>query len=117
MGLALAAALGSVQLGISVALGETFLSVLAGNTFRLNTAPWIDFLASGGSVVLTFLAGAEIDPDVLRANFRENLAIGLFSFLAPAVGAFAAACRVAEPCQALPAQRPGPGDDPLTRGV
>ena len=91
MSLALAAALGSVQLGISVALVEIFLGFLAGNTFHLSTTQWIDFLASSGSVILTFLAGAEIDPDTLRANFRESMAIGFFSFLSPAIGAFAAA--------------------------
>ncbi|MBI2815650.1 MAG: cation:proton antiporter [Acidobacteria bacterium] len=91
IGLALASALGSVRLGISVALVEIFTGFVAGNTFHLSTTPWIDFLASSGSVVLTFLAGAEIHPDTLRANFRESLTIGFFSFLAPAVGAFAAA--------------------------
>ena len=91
MGLALAAALGSVQLGISVALVEIFLGFFAGNAFQFSTTPWIDFLAGTGSVVLTFLAGAEIDPDALRANWRESLIIGFFSFLTPALGAFAAA--------------------------
>ncbi len=91
MGLALAAALGSVQFGISVALVEILLGFLAGNTFHLSTSPWIDFLAATGSVLLTFLAGAEIDPDALRANFRESLTIGFFSFLAPGLGAFGAA--------------------------
>ena len=91
MSLALAAALGSVQLGISVALVEIFLGFLAGNTFQLGATPWIDFLAASGSVVLTFLAGAEIEPDALRANIRESLTIGFFSFLAPAVGSFAVA--------------------------
>lgn len=91
MCLALAAALGSAQFGISVALVEILLGFVAGNTLHLATNPWIDFLAGTGSVLLTFLAGAEIDPDALRANFRESLTIGLFSFLAPGVGAFAAA--------------------------
>ncbi len=91
MGLALAAALGSAQFGISVALIEILTGFLAGNTFHLSTTPWIDFLAGAGSVLLTFLAGAEIDPDVLRTNLHESLTIGFFSFLAPALGAFAAA--------------------------
>ncbi len=79
MGLALAAAVGSVQFGISVALVEILLGFLAGNTFHLSSTPWIDFLAGSGSVMLTFLAGAEIDPDVLRTNLRESLSIGFFS--------------------------------------
>ena len=91
MSLALVAALGSVQLGISVALVEIFLGFLAGNTFHLGATPWIDFLAASGSVILTFLAGAEIEPDALRANIRESLTIGFFSFLAPAAGSFAVA--------------------------
>ncbi len=69
--LALAAAIGSVRLGISVALVEILLGFLAGNTIPMSTTPWIDFLAVTGSILLTFLAGAEIDPDVLRANFRR----------------------------------------------
>lgn len=89
--LALAAALGSMRLGISVALVEILLGVFAGNLFHLQSTPWIDFLAGTGSILLTFLAGAEIDPDVMRANLRESVTIGFFSFLAPAVGAFAAA--------------------------
>jgi Kef-type K+ transport system membrane component KefB len=44
-----------------------------------------------GAILLTFLAGAEIDPNVLRANLKESLLIGFFSFLVPALGAFAAA--------------------------
>ena len=55
MGLALVASLGSVQLGISVALVEIFLGFLGGNAFHLATTPWIDFLAGSGSVILTFL--------------------------------------------------------------
>ncbi len=90
MALALAAALASARLGISVALIEILIGFLVGNTLHLSPNAWIDFLAGAGSILLTFLAGAEIDPDVLRANFRESLAIGFFSFLAPAVGAFAA---------------------------
>jgi len=91
MSLALAAALGSIRLGISVALVEILLGVAAGNTIHLEPTPWIEFLAGSGSIVLTFLAGAAIDPDVMRANFRESLSIGFFSFAVPGLGAFAAA--------------------------
>ncbi len=44
-----------------------------------------------GSGVLTFLAGAEIDPVSLRANLRASMTIGVLSFLLPfaAVWAFA----------------------------
>jgi Kef-type K+ transport system membrane component KefB len=67
------------------------VGVLAGNLLHLRPNDWVNFLASVGSVLLTFLAGAEIDPDVLRANLKESVLIGFFSFLAPALGTFTVA--------------------------
>lgn len=91
VGLALISAMISIRIGISVALVEIGVGVLAGNFLHLTPNEWVNFLASIGSVLLTFLAGAEIDPVALRANLKESLMIGFFSFLAPAVGAFATA--------------------------
>jgi Kef-type K+ transport system membrane component KefB len=91
VGLALLAAMVSIRLRISVSLVEIGVGVLAGNILHLTANEWITLLASFGSVLLTFLAGAEIDPDVLRANLKQSLLIGFFSFLVPALGAFAAA--------------------------
>jgi Kef-type K+ transport system membrane component KefB len=91
VGLALISAMVSIRVGISVALVEIGVGVLAGNFLHLAPNEWVNFLASIGSVLLTFLAGAEIDPGALRANLKENLLIGFFSFLAPALGAFALA--------------------------
>lgn len=87
MGLALAASLISIRLGISVALVEIFVGVIAGNYLNIHpTADWISFLAMLGSGVLTFLAGAEIDPVSLKANLRASLLIGIASFLLPFLG-------------------------------
>jgi len=91
VGLALIAAMISIRVGISVALVEIGVGVLAGNFLHLTPNDWVNFLAGVGSVLLTFLAGAEIDPEALRANLKESLVIGFFSFLAPALGAFAIA--------------------------
>jgi Kef-type K+ transport system membrane component KefB len=91
IGLALIAAMLSIGSGISVALVEIGIGVLAGNFLHLTPNDWVNFLAGVGSVLLTFLAGAEIDPDALRANLKESLLIGCSSFLAPALGAFAVA--------------------------
>ncbi|HXX24034.1 MAG TPA: cation:proton antiporter [Terriglobia bacterium] len=91
VGLALVAAMISIRVGISVALVEIGVGVLAGNFLHLTPNDWVNFLAGVGSVLLTFLAGAEIDPAALRANLKESLVIGFFSFLAPALGAFAVA--------------------------
>ena len=95
MAIALAASLVSIRLGVSVALIEIGFGVLGGNFAGLHTSPWIDFLATFGSGLLTFLAGAEIDPGSLRRHIKASLAIGAVSFAAPFVCAFAFAYYVA----------------------
>ncbi|HLX34466.1 MAG TPA: cation:proton antiporter [Candidatus Limnocylindrales bacterium] len=91
VGLALAASLLSIRLGISVALLEIGIGVIAGNTIGIQSNPWIDFLASFGAVLLTFLAGAEIDPASSRRHLRASLVIGGVSFVAPFLLAFGVA--------------------------
>lgn len=88
VGLALAASLVSVRLGVSVALCEIMVGVVGGNFLGLHMVPWVEFLAGFGSVFLTFLAGAEVDPEVLRKKFKESVSIGFVSFLFPFLGAF-----------------------------
>src|SRR5438477_821011 len=92
MGLAFVASLVSIRTGISVALIEILVGVAAGNAsfggehHILKTTEWTNFLAMLGSGVLTFLAGAEIDPVSLRANLRASMTIGVLSFFLPFVG-------------------------------
>src|SRR5881409_949234 len=86
--LILLASVASVELGVSVALIEISFGVVAGNFLGLTSPPWMDFLASFGSILLTFLAGAEVDPRVMRQKFKESLLIGGLSFVAPFVGAW-----------------------------
>ena len=52
---------------------------------------WLRFVASSGAVLLTFLAGAELDPAAMRAKFREVVVVGLFGFVAPFLGCAALA--------------------------
>jgi Kef-type K+ transport system membrane component KefB len=92
MGLALVASLVSIRIGISVALIEIVVGVAAGNIHFgdghqiLRSTDWTNFLAMLGSGVLTFLAGAEIDPVSLRTNFRASMSIGIAAFLLPFAG-------------------------------
>jgi len=79
----------SIRLALSVAIIEIAVGVVGGNFLGLHTTPWIDFLAGFGSILLTFLAGAEVDTTLMRQKFKESLLIGVCSFLAPFVGAFA----------------------------
>jgi len=73
----------SVELGIAVALFELGLGVVAGNLFDLHSQEWLDFVASFGSIVLTFLAGLEVDPGYFRERLGASLGIGLVSFIGP----------------------------------
>ena len=83
-GAALFASMISVEVGISVALIELALGVALGNVFNLDpNASWLTFIAGFASVVLTFLAGAEVDPDDFRERFWPSVAIGVVSFAGP----------------------------------
>lgn len=92
--LILAASMISVELGLSIAIVEIVLGVLAGNLLHIHATPWIDFLAGFGSILLTFLAGAEVDPDLFGQKAKESLAIGGLSFLMPFLGCWAFAAFV-----------------------
>jgi Kef-type K+ transport system membrane component KefB len=89
LAMALIASLTSIRLSISVALVEMFVGVITGNFLGFHTTPWIDFLATFGSGLLTFLAGAEIDPESLRKYLKPSLVIGGISFFLPFLGAAA----------------------------
>ena len=65
--------------------------------------------------MLTFLAGAELDPQVFRLKWKEAAAVGLASFLFPFLGCAAAAhvirsagrlCRVGSLAAARPYAQP-----------
>ena len=77
----------SVELGITVALIELTLGVVAGNVFDLHSQSWLDFIAKFASIVLTFLAGMEVDPRYMRDRARATVALGISSFAGPFVTA------------------------------
>jgi Kef-type K+ transport system membrane component KefB len=79
----------SVESGIAVALLELGLGVFLGNVFGIaGDQQWLAFIASFASIVLTFLAGTEVDPDDFRERFGQTMAIGIVSFLGPFVVAW-----------------------------
>lgn len=77
----------SVEAALSAAIIEIVAGVVAGNFLGLPPTPWMDFLAAFGGILLTFLAGAEVDPAILRSKLKESLLIGGCSFLAPYLAA------------------------------
>lgn len=99
LGLALIAALLSIWLRVATAMSEIVVGMVAqlvigallGAAALGTDQAWIKFLATTGAVFLTFLAGAELDPAVMRKNWKEASAIGCISFLAPFLGCAAVA--------------------------
>lgn len=95
MALALAASVVSIRFAVSVALTEILFGVIGGNLLHLEVTEWVTFLAGLGSVMLTFMAGAEIEVEEMRRHWKPVLAIGFISFLVPFAGAWAYAYYVA----------------------
>lgn len=99
LGLALAATLISIWLRVATALSEIVVgtvaqliigAVISGTVLGVHE-PWIKFLAGTGAIVLTFLAGAELDPDVFKRKWKEATALGIAGFIAPFLGCAAVA--------------------------
>src|SRR6202171_6377607 len=99
LGLALIASLLSIWLRISTALSEIVVGTIAqliigaaiGSAVLGTEESWVKFLSGIGAIVLTFLAGAEIDPQVFKLKWKEAGAVGLASFFCPFIGCTAAA--------------------------
>jgi len=99
LGLALAAVLLSIWLRIATAMSEIVVGTVAqlligaliGASALGTDQTWIRFLSSTGAVLLTFLAGAELDPEVLRKGWKETSSVGLIAFFSPFLGCTAVA--------------------------
>src|SRR5436190_16377841 len=99
LGLALIASLLSIWFRISTALSEIVVGTVAqlvigaviGQSVLGTDESWIKFLSGIGAIVLTFLAGAELDAAVFRLKWKEAAAVGLASFLFPFLGCAAGA--------------------------
>lgn len=79
----------SVEFGIAAAIIEIVFGVLAGNVIGITPTPWLTFIASFGGILLTFLAGTEVNLKVMREKFKASMWIGGISFLAPFLLTFA----------------------------
>jgi len=99
VGLALIATLLAIWFRISTALTEIVVGTVAqlvigaivGPTGLAARTEWITFLAGTGAIVLTFLAGAELDPKIFRVKWKEATVVGLVGFLGPFLGCTAVA--------------------------
>ncbi len=99
LSLALLATLISIYFRVATALSEIVVGIVAqlviGALFGAAVLgageSWIKFLSGTGAIVLTFLAGAELDPVVFRSKLKEASWIGLAGFFAPFLGCAAVA--------------------------
>lgn len=99
LALALLATLISIWLRVATALSEIvvgtvaqlIIGAVAGTAFLGADESWIKFLSGTGAIVLTFLAGAELDPVVFTAKWKEATLLGLIAFFAPFIGCAAVA--------------------------
>lgn len=99
LGLAVFSAILAYHLKISIALVEICVGVAAaavadhfGMLQQLGSnEEWLKFLASSGSILLTFLAGAELEPDVIKNKIKEVTVVGFIGFLSPFLGCAAVA--------------------------
>jgi Kef-type K+ transport system membrane component KefB len=72
----------SLKLGLSVAIVEIVIGAVAGG-FGLKPEEWMTYMAGFGGIILTFLAGTEIDTRLMKEKFRASFLIGTLSFLIP----------------------------------
>ena len=79
----LAASTVSIELGLSVALIELLAGFVVGKAFSVDVPNWLNFIGTFASVVLTFLAGADVDVPQLRREWKASVSIGVVSFFAP----------------------------------
>src|SRR3954462_10222299 len=73
----------SIEIGISVALIELAAGFVVRNAFSLDVPGWLSFVGTFAGIVLTFLAGAEVDVLQFRREWKASISIGLVSFSAP----------------------------------
>ncbi|PKN96743.1 MAG: potassium transporter Kef [Chloroflexi bacterium HGW-Chloroflexi-5] len=84
------------RLKISIALMEIIVGTVIGfAAFQLGhfdklslNADWMKFCTGLGAMLLTFLAGAELNPDVMKSKIKEVSVIGIIGFASPFIGCF-----------------------------
>jgi glutathione-regulated potassium-efflux system ancillary protein KefC len=94
MGMALVSSLVASWLKVATAVVEILVGVaaaaiaseLGGRDLLGMNEPWLVYISSLGALLLAFLAGAELEPTILKRSWKEVLTVGLVSFAAPFLG-------------------------------
>ena len=90
----MAATLVAIWFRIATALSEIVVGTVAqliigafiGTGGLQGNTQWITCLAGTGAIVLTFLAGAELDPVIFKTKWRVALLVGAAGFIGPFLG-------------------------------
>jgi Kef-type K+ transport system membrane component KefB len=105
----------SIEIGVSVALIELAAGVAVGNAFTIAIPDWLAFIGTFAGVVLTFLAGAEVDVPQFKREWQASLSIGAVSFVAPFLVAMATAYWAAGWTRSRPRSAASPCRRPASR--
>ncbi|HEY7083068.1 MAG TPA: cation:proton antiporter [Nitrososphaeraceae archaeon] len=77
-----------LRLRISSSIFEVIAGIILANIVGVKLEPWLDFLGMYGGLVLTFLAGSEVEFALLRRKAKASFTIGTLAFLAPLLAEF-----------------------------
>jgi Kef-type K+ transport system membrane component KefB len=75
-----------IKLNITSAIIEVIAGIILGNFLGVGIEPWLDFLGTFGGLILTFLAGVEIDLSLLKRNGKQSFVLGTSAFIVTFVG-------------------------------
>jgi Kef-type K+ transport system membrane component KefB len=71
---------------VSSSIFEVFAGVILANLLHVEMSSWLEFLGTFGGLILTFLAGAEVEFALLKSKAKESFVLGTMAFLAPLIG-------------------------------
>lgn len=99
LGLGVLATIIAYHIRTSIALVEICMGIIAATVANHFFGPdalgsnleWLRFLAGTGAILLTFLAGTELDPKSMSDKKKEVIIVGFIGFLSPFLGCTALA--------------------------
>ncbi|MGQ9609584.1 MAG: cation:proton antiporter [bacterium] len=99
LGLGILATIIAYHIRTSIALVEICMGIIAATVANHFFGPdalgsnleWLRFLAGTGAILLTFLAGTELDPKSMSDKKKEVIIVGFIGFLSPFLGCTALA--------------------------
>jgi Kef-type K+ transport system membrane component KefB len=77
-----------VRTRISSSIFEVLAGIIVANALGMTLPSWLDLFGTFGGLVLTFMAGAEVEFVLLKSKAKESFGIGTMAFVAPLLGIF-----------------------------